>query len=116
MLYEVITSWLGFDPLARLVLLVTSPLYLGCALYAVDYLEMRRDRGNRVMVPCLLVFLAALSLAALSRHLGLLWLGLEVTTLASAPLIYYNRNRFSIEATWKYLLVCSVGIALAMLV
>ena len=108
-------SWLGFDPLSRLVLLVISPLYLGCALYAVDYLEMRRDRGNRIMVPCLLVFLAALSLAALSRHLGLLWLGLEATTLASAPLIYYNRNRFSIEATWKYLLVCSVGIALAML-
>ena len=108
-------DWVGFDPLSRLVLLVTSPLYLGCAFYAVDYLEMRRDRGNRVMVPCLLVFLAALSLAALSRHLGLLWLALEATTLASAPLIYYNRNRLSIEATWKYLLVCSVGIALAML-
>jgi hydrogenase-4 component F len=108
-------AWVGFDPLSRLVLLVTSPLYLGCAFYAVDYLEMRRDRGNRVMVPCLLVFLAALSLAALSRHLGLLWLALEATTLASAPLIYYNRNRLSIEATWKYLLVCSVGIALAML-
>ena len=42
-------------------------------------------------------------------------MALESTTLASAPLIYYNRNRHSIEATWKYLLVCSVGIALAML-
>jgi hydrogenase-4 component F len=108
-------AWIALDPLSRLVLLSASPLYLGCALYAVDYLEMRRDRGNRVMVPCLLVFLAALSLAAMSRHLGLLWLALESTTLASAPLIYYNRNRYSIEATWKYLLVCSVGIALAML-
>jgi hydrogenase-4 component F len=108
-------DWVGLDPLSRLVLLVASPLFLGCAFYAVDYLEMRRDRGNRVMVPCLLVFLAALSLAAMSRHLGLLWLALEATTLASAPLIYYNRNRLSIEATWKYLLVCSVGIALAML-
>jgi hydrogenase-4 component F len=108
-------DWVGLDPLSRLVLLVASPLFLGCAFYAVDYLEMRRDRGNRVMVPCLLLFLAALSLAAMSRHLGLLWLALEATTLASAPLIYYNRNRLSIEATWKYLLVCSVGIALAML-
>jgi hydrogenase-4 component F len=108
-------AWIGLDPLARLLLLVASPLYLSCALYAVDYLEMRRERGNRVMVPCLLLFLAALSLAAMSRHLGLLWLALETTTLASAPLIYYNRNRLSIEATWKYLLVCSVGIALAML-
>jgi hydrogenase-4 component F len=108
-------AWIGLDPLSRLVLLVASPLYLGCALYAVDYLEMRRERGNRTMVPCLLLFLSALSMAAMSRHLGLLWLALETTTLASAPLIYFNRNRLSIEATWKYLLVCSVGIALAML-
>ena len=108
-------NWIGLDPLSRLVLLVTSPLFLGCALYAVDYLEMRRERGNRTMVPCLLLFLSALSLAALSRHLGLLWLALETTTLASAPLIYFNRSRLSIEATWKYLLICSVGIALAML-
>lgn len=108
-------AWLGLDPLSRLVLPTASLLFLGCAIYAVDYLELRRDRGNRIMVPCLLLFLAGFTLAALARHFGLLWLGLEATTLASAPLIYYNRNRLSIEATWKYLLVCSVGIALAML-
>ena len=108
-------AWVGLDPLARLLLLLASPLFLGCAFYAVDYLEMRRERGNQTMVPCLLLFLSSLSMAALARHLGLLWLALETTTLASAPLIYYNRNRHSIEATWKYLLICSVGIALAML-
>ncbi|WP_305046768.1 proton-conducting transporter transmembrane domain-containing protein [Geoalkalibacter sp.] len=107
--------WIGLDALSCLVLLVTSLLYLGCAFYAVDYLAMRRDRGNRVMVPCLLVFLSAMTLAISARHLGLLWVAVETTTLVSAPLIYYNRNRLSIEATWKYLLLCSVGIALAML-
>ena len=108
-------SWLGLDALSRLVLLVTSPLYFGCAIYAVDYLGLRRDRGNRVIVPCLLVFLSTMTLAIVSRHLGVLWVGVETTTIASAPLIYYNRNRLSIEATWKYLLIGSVGIALAML-
>ncbi len=107
--------WIGLDALSRLVLLVTSLLYFGCALYAVGYLDYHRARGNRVMVPCLLVFLAAMTLAVLARHLGLLWLAVETTTLASAPLVYYNRNRLSIEATWKYLLLCSVGIALALL-
>jgi len=107
--------WLGLDPLSRLVLLVTSLLFFGCALYAVGYLDLRRDRGNRTMVPCLLVFLAAMTLAVAARHLGLLWMAVEATTIASAPLIYFNRNRLSIEATWKYLLLCSVGIALAML-
>jgi hydrogenase-4 component F len=108
-------AWIGLDALSRLVLLVTSPLYLGCGLYAVDYLNLRRDRGNRVIVPCLLVFLSTMTLAIVSRHLGVLWVGVETTTIASAPLIYYNRNRLSIEATWKYLLIGSVGIALAML-
>lgn len=107
--------WLGLDALSRLVLIVTSMLYLGCAVYAVGYLDLRRDRGNRTIVPCLLVFLSAMTLAISARHLGLLWMAVETTTLASAPLIYYNRNRLSIEATWKYLLLCSVGIALALL-
>src|SRR5512133_3336472 len=68
-------SWLGLDALSRLVLMVASPLYLGCAIYAVDYLGLRRDRGNRVIVPCLLVFLSTMSLAIVSRHLGVLWVG-----------------------------------------
>jgi hydrogenase-4 component F len=107
--------WIGLDPLSQMVLAVTGLLYFGCALYAVGYLDLRRDRGNRIMVPCLLVFLSAMTLAITARHLGLMWMAVETTTLASAPLIYFNRNRLSIEATWKYLLLCSVGIALAML-
>jgi hydrogenase-4 component F len=107
--------WIGLDALSSLVLIVTSLLYFGCAIYAVAYLEQRRERGNKVIVPCLLAFLSMMTLAITARHLGLLWISVEATTVASAPLIYYNRNRLSIEATWKYLLLCSVGIALAML-
>ena len=108
-------AWVGLDALSTLVLLVTSLLFLGCAIYAVPYLDLRRDRGNRMIVPCLLVFLSVMTLAVIARHLGVLWFAVESTTIASAPLIYYNRNALSIEATWKYLLLCSVGIALAML-
>ncbi|MGK2905838.1 MAG: proton-conducting transporter transmembrane domain-containing protein [Desulfuromonadales bacterium] len=109
------SPWIGLDALSSLVLIVTSLLYAGCAVYAVGYLDLRRDRGNKTIVPCLLIFLSAMTLAISARHLGLLWMAVEATTLASAPLIYYNRNRLSIEATWKYLLLCSVGIALALL-
>jgi hydrogenase-4 component F len=44
-----------------------------------------------------------------------MWVAMEATTLATAPLIYDPRDRHSIEAVWKYLLICSVGIALALL-
>ncbi|OGQ99312.1 MAG: hydrogenase [Deltaproteobacteria bacterium RIFOXYD12_FULL_55_16] len=108
-------NWIAVDPLSRLILLIVSLLFCGCSFYAVGYLRYRIAWGNRIFVSCLLIFLAAMSLAAVARHLGLLWVAVEATTVASAPLIYYNRNRFSIEATWKYLILCSVGIALAML-
>lgn len=113
--FPVTGQWIGLDALSKLVLVVTSLLFFGCAIYAVGYLDIRRDRGNKTMVPCLLIFLSAMSLAIIARHFGLMWMAVEATTIASAPLIYFNRNRLSIEATWKYLMICSVGIALAML-
>src|SRR5207248_2008976 len=64
---------------------------------------------------CLLLFLAAMTLVTVSQGFGLLWVAVEATTLASAPLIYFHRHPHSLEATWKYLLICSVGIALALL-
>jgi hydrogenase-4 component F len=108
-------GWLALDPPGRLVLLLLSVLFAICAVYAVGYLRHRRELSNRVFVPCLLVFLAMTSLVVCSQHLGLMWVAVEATTLATAPLIYFNRTPRSIEATWKYLLVGSVGIAMALL-
>jgi hydrogenase-4 component F len=108
-------SWLALDPPGKLVLLVVSVLFLFCSFYCVGYLRHRQERSNRVFVSCILVFLGAMSLVAWSRHLGLMWVAIEATTLSTAPLIYFNRSKRSIEATWKYLLVGSVGIALALL-
>ncbi len=108
-------GWLELDPLAKVVLGTTSALFLLCAAYAQAYLARRADRDNRVFVGGLLVLLSAMTVVALSQHLGLLWVAIEVTTLSTAPLIYFNKTARSLEATWKYLLVCSLGIALALL-
>ncbi len=56
-----------------------------------------------------------MSLVTTTPHLGALWVGIEATTLSSAPLIYFHQHQRSLEATWKYLIICSVGIALALL-
>src|SRR5205807_1401376 len=50
-----------------------------------------------------------------SHHFALLWIGLESTTLAVAPLIYHRNDRRSLEAVWKYLMLSSVAIAFALL-
>jgi len=88
-------------------------------VYGIGYLRQGDEDGghksDRVFIGCLLVFLAAMTLATTCQHMGLLWVAIEATTLSSAPLIYFHRNARSLEAAWKYLLICSVGIAVALM-
>jgi hydrogenase-4 component F len=108
-------GWLELDPLGKLVLGFLSVLFFLCSLYAPGYLALRPDRPNRVFCANLFLMLGIMSLVVLSHHLGLMWVAMEATTLVSAPLLYFNHNARSLEATWKYLLIGSVGIALALL-
>ena len=111
----VTAKWLILDPPGRIVLLVVSTLFLFCSFYTVGYLQYRMERSNRIFCACLLGFLGIMSIVVWSHHLGLMWVAIEASTLVTAPLIYFNRTQHSIEATWKYLMVGSVGIALALL-
>lgn len=110
-----LSGWLKLDAAGKLVLGLTTTVFLVAALYAPAYLRQRKERPNRVFCATLLVFDAMLALIAEAHHLGLLWVALEAATLSAAPLIYFNRNQRSLEATWKYLLIGSVGVALALL-
>jgi hydrogenase-4 component F len=125
----VMKGWLAIDGLGLLFLSIVSLLFLAATIYAVGYLRNEHSGEQEDMeegflfinapearfTGCLLMFLGTMTLVTLSQHLGLLWVAVEATTLASAPLIYFHRHHRSLEATWKYLLICSVGIALALL-
>jgi hydrogenase-4 component F len=108
-------GWLLLDALGSIVLGLLAALFFVCSLYAPSYLALRADRANRVFCTVLFVSLAMMTLVTLSHHLGLMWVATEATTLVTAPAIYFNHNARSLEATWKYLLTGSVGIALALL-
>ncbi len=108
-------GWLAVDALGLVVLGLVSLLFFVVALYTVGYLRREDPRGGRAFVSCLLAFLASASLVALSHHFALLWVGMEATTLSVAPLIFHRHDRRSLEAVWKYLVLSSVAIALALL-
>lgn len=108
-------GWFGDDALGLLVLTLVSVLFFVTAVYAVGYLQRATPRGGRAFVSGLLGFLAAMTVVSLSQHLAMLWVGLEATTFAVAPLIFHRHDRRSLEAVWKYLVISSVGIALALL-
>lgn len=61
------------------------------------------------------VFLAAMSLAVLADNIGLMWASVEATTIATAFLVGHHRTRKSLEAAWKYVILGSVGVAIALL-
>ncbi|MCC8180421.1 MAG: hypothetical protein LIP23_05870, partial [Planctomycetes bacterium] len=113
--------WLRTDPLGLLFMSLTSGLFLLVAVYSLGDLERYRARGEaagsseRFYVGGLFFFLFSMTAVCLAHDLGLLWVAVEATTLATAPLIYFRKNQGSLEATWKYLMICSVGIALALL-
>ena len=127
--FPALGAWLSVDGLGLIFLGITSLLFLAVSLSAVGFL--RRESGTTqadseegfifdntpeaLFTACLLGFLSTMTLVTMSQHFGLLWVAIEGTTLVSAPLIHYHRHHRSLEATWKYLLVCSVGIAFALL-
>jgi hydrogenase-4 component F len=111
----VFSPWLRLDALGCLVLAIISVLFLLCAVYSIGYLRVRAERPNRIFCTVLLIFLAMTTAICLAQHLTIMWVGMEATTLATALLLYFNHNRRSLEATWKYLMIGSVGIALALL-
>jgi hydrogenase-4 component F len=110
-----LNGWLAVDSLGLVVLTLVSVLFAAVVSYAVGFLREDDPRGGRWFTGCLLGFLAPTSLVCASQHLALLWVGIETTTLAIAPLIFHRHDRRSLEAVWKYLMLSSVGIAFALL-
>lgn len=75
----------------------------------VIYQGMKDWKYNLVF----LLFFVSMLGAILSNHLGLTWVFIEATTLASAYLLLQSKSEYSLEATWKYVFLCSIGISLA---
>ena len=104
-----------------LLLSVTSILFLFVAVYTVCWqpADLELNAAKLGMKPAtfaavMLLLLVTMTLTAVAQNFGVLWVAVEGTTLASAPLINYHRSKGSLEAMWKYLLICSIGIGLAL--
>jgi hydrogenase-4 component F len=61
------------------------------------------------------LFLAVMAAAVLAANLGIMWVAIEATTVVTAFLVGQRRSRAAVEAAWKYVVICSTGIALALL-
>jgi hydrogenase-4 component F len=109
------------DALAITMLLVIGTVGTLATVASIGYIDAELAHGHTdprganlygVLVP---VFLAAMASAVLANNIGVMWVAIEATTVATAFLVGHRRTRGALEATWKYVVICSVGIALAFL-
>lgn len=76
---------------------------------------IENERQRRLYLLWLQAFWWSLLLVAMSRNLGLSWLGIELTTITSAILVATSGHRSAAEAAWKYVILCSLGLLVALL-
>ena len=108
-------KFFAVDSTNRIFLMVMSIVFLAVAIYNNGYTknEASLTRKLRHYTYMVLFFVFSMTGAVLSTNLGASWVFIEGTTLASAYLIYFHKTKHSIEAAWKYVFICSIGIALA---
>ena len=118
---ECLKNWLATDVYSGLIAAICSVLFCAVSVYIFFWLPAAQKfetaystMREHIFCSVLCLFLSTMSLVAFAGNFGLLWVAVEATTLASAPLIAYHRSPSAIEAMWKYLVICSVGIGLAL--
>lgn len=104
------------DSLAAWVVLCVAVVYLLASLYAVGYMRLLDEEDRLHRFYALFAGFALTTLAApLMNNIGVYWIAIELTTLVSTFLVGFERGAESIEAAWKYIIVVSAGISLALL-
>jgi len=114
-------DWLRLDALSAYRLGVMFLVFVLTTVYAHAYFRVEIGQGGfslreaRRFGLLWLGTLLAMTLTLLANNLGIMWVGLEATTLCTAFLICLHVTPTALEAMWKYLIMCSVGIAFAFL-
>jgi hydrogenase-4 component F len=111
---------LYLDPLGALIMAVIALVGWAGAVYSVGYLHHDVASGRlapnqpRWFYVWYHLFLASMLAVVSTENLGLLWVAIEATTIFSAVLVGFYRTREALEAAWKYLIICTVGISIAL--
>jgi hydrogenase-4 component F len=114
-------GWYAVDPAGAVFLLVIAAVGLLSALASPSYLRsarasfFTRPRSRAAYYAALYVFWGALIAVALVDNLAVAWLLIELTTAASALLVAFGGGRSALEAGWQYLVLTTLGLAVALL-
>ncbi|XER06609.1 NAD(P)H-quinone oxidoreductase subunit 2, chloroplastic [Sporomusa rhizae] len=109
------------DQLSAVMLLVVAVLNFTAALFSLSYMEQELEEGHASLkmlkryYGLFNLFVFTMVCVTVAENMGMLWVAVEATTLSSALLVAFYFDRAALEAAWKYVMVCTVGICLALL-
>lgn len=112
---------LRIDALSVTMLIVIGVVGALATWASIGYIDNELTHGHtdaggaRLYGTLTPAFLAAMVLAVSANNIGVVWVAIEATTVITAFLVGHRHTRTALEATWKYVIVCSVGIAIAFL-
>jgi hydrogenase-4 component F len=110
---DALSGLLYADALSALLVTVIVLLGAIAAVYAVVYLRAEQETHTRRFFALFQLFLFTMLLTVTTNNLGVMWVAVEGTTLATVFLVNLRNTRTSLEAAYKYLIISSVGIAMA---
>ena len=114
-------GWLYADTLSVFFIFLTCTVSLAASLYSISYITAQVKEGEisvgkaAAYFSLFNLFCFVMLLVPLLNNLAFVWIAIEMTTLISAFLVGFHNTKESVEAAWKYIIICSVGIAFALL-
>ncbi len=115
--YRYWADYIVVDMPGAWVALCTAIVYLLASIYAVGYMRLLEEEDEKLWSFYALFagFALAVLVSTVMNNAGLYWIAIELTTLVSTFLVGFERAAESIEAAWKYIVIVSAGISLALL-
>jgi hydrogenase-4 component F len=114
------TLWLFIDDFNIYLVVLTAFVAMTTSLFSAGYIAREASAGHlnekhlRFYHAMYQAFIFSMLLALVANNLGLMWVAIEAATLTTVLMVSLYRTREAIEAAWKYFILCSVGIALAL--
>ena len=104
-----------FDELSTLFYTLLAVVAVFIFIHSEAYLKRDDIKDYRNYFALLMLLTTAITGVYFANNIAITWILLETTTLCGAGILHYRRSEVTLEATWKYLFVCSTGIAIAYL-
>lgn len=106
-------AYFTYDYLGLIFLGILAILSIASYYHGLIYLTFEPTGNFNLYHGGFVALIASITGVYLSNNITLTWIFIEATTLSVATLIYHNRTIRTLEATWKYIFICSTGIAIA---